>query len=165
MHAFGQKLGLNDLLREIQMATMPMSAHGSSESAMAAAKGYANADRLAQWQWQKFSEILTKNYSRDQLRAMWDAADEENLIRGGHMAAAPDKGLAALSPDQRATMDVLHQYGEELLQRARDAGMFDGEALPYWSPRMVLMVAEDGTYKRSGAPAPSVSTSPLIRPA
>ena len=42
-------------------------------------------------------------------------------------------------------MKVLHDYGENLLQRAKAAGMVDEDAgVPYWVPHMAAMIGADG---------------------
>ena len=58
------------------------------------------------------------------------------------------KGLDRLSPEERSAVEMLHNYGEELLQRAKDVGMFKGEGLPYWTPRMAAMLDANGDYTR-----------------
>jgi hypothetical protein len=115
------------MLGDLFLKVAPMSA--GSESARAVAKDFANAERLARWQWTRLDEMLRKNFTEDERRAMWEAADEENVER---QRAAADPayvrpeggGLERLNDQQRAAVETLHDYGEQLLQRARDAGMF-----------------------------------------
>jgi hypothetical protein len=77
-----------------------------SDQARAIAKDYANAERLARWQWTRFDEILRKNFDQSQRRAMWEAADEEDLERQRE-ASDPDHvrpegvGLDRLTPAER----------------------------------------------------------------
>ena len=127
-------------------AIMPMAA--GSEYARKIAKDYANADRLARWQWQQFDDLLTKNFSNDELIRMWNAGDEENEIRSGRMEAGPGKGLDSLPPKQREVIDKLTNYGEDLLERARQVGMFEGNGVPYWVPRVAVMIGENGEVWR-----------------
>lgn len=134
---------IDGMINEIQMAVTPMAAGSAKYKAIA--KDYANAERSSRWQWAKFDEILRANYSKEDLQKMWEAADEQNvLLQEGKSTAG--KGLDRLTQDQRKTMDTLHNYGEELLQRAKDTGMFTGEGLPYWTPRMAVMIGDDGEY-------------------
>lgn len=130
---------------EAKLFLGPMAA--GSDEARAVAKDYANRERLARWQWSKFDEVLEKNFTPDERKAMWEAADEENVMRQQGVTD-PERGLSRLSPEQRNVMDTLHNYGEDLLQRARDTGMFQGEGLPYWTPRMAVMIGDDGEYSR-----------------
>lgn len=130
----------NDLLLKLT----PMSV--GSERAQSLAKDYANADRLARWQWQKFDEILRTKFTPEERKAMWEAGDEENVLRQQGKTPGEGEGLNRLTQDQRDTMQVLHEYGEQLLQRAKDAGLFKGEGLPYWTPRIAVMIDEGGNY-------------------
>lgn len=58
------------------------------------------------------------------------------------------KGLDRLTPEERDAVEMLHQYGEEVLQRAKAVGMFKGDGLPYWTPRMAAMIDTNGEYSR-----------------
>lgn len=146
---------ISGITREIQLAVTPMAA--GAEKYKAIAKDYANAERLSRSQWARFDDVLKKNYSKDELAKMWEAADEQNvLLQQGKSTAG--KGLDRLTPEQRDTMNTLHNYGEALLQRAKDTGMFQGEGLPYWTPRMAVMIGDDGEYslpKQTGMPSGS----------
>ena len=134
-----------EFVSNLKRAVVPMG-EGSDE-AMAIAKKYANQERLAQSQWKRFDDILTKNFTPDQLAKMWNAADEENDLRREGTTDAT-KGLSRLEPDERNAVETLHTYGEELMERARENGMFEGEGVPYWTPRMAIMVGEDGEYSK-----------------
>ncbi len=136
---------VHKLVNDSLLSAAPMSA--GSDVARAVAKDYANAERLARWQWTKFDDVLRKNFTEAERKQMWEAADEQNVL----MQKGEDtkgKGLDRLNPAQRKVMDTLHDYGEGLLQRARDVGMFKGEGLPYWTPRMAVMIGADGEYLR-----------------
>jgi hypothetical protein len=139
----GQKVGtaFEQAVRDIQMKTTPMAA--GSDRAMAVAKDAANAMRKAQWQWSAFDDLLKRGYSKEQRESMWNAADEENDLRTNGIVD-PSKGLGRLTDDERNTVETLQQYGNSLLQRARDVGMFQGEGVAYWTPRMIAMIGEDG---------------------
>ena len=136
--------------QDLLLKVAPMST--GSERARAIAKDFANADRTARWQWNSFDELLKKNFSKEQLKTMWEAADEENVLR--QKGEKDDsRGLGRLDPKEREVVETLHQYGEELLQRAKEVGMFQGDGLPFWAPRMAVMLGDDGEYYRppSGA--------------
>jgi hypothetical protein len=136
--------------QDLLLKVAPMST--GSDQARAVAKDFANADRKARWQWNSFDDLLKKNFTEDQLKTMWEAADEENVLR--QQGKKDDsRGLGRLSPEERSVVETLHQYGEELLQRAKEVGMFQGEGLPFWAPRMAVMLGDDGEYYRPPAPA------------
>lgn len=128
-------------LRDLQMKTIPMAA--GSERAMAVAKDAANSMRRAAWQWGAFDDLLKKGYTKEQREKMWNAADEENDLRTQGITD-PNRGLGRLTDDERATVETLSQYGNKLLDRARAVGMFQGEGVAYWTPRMIAMIGEDG---------------------
>ncbi|KUY52373.1 hypothetical protein WS45_24960 [Burkholderia sp. RF2-non_BP3] len=132
---------MSDAVRDLQLKTTPMAA--GSDRAMAIAKDAANAMRKAAWQWTAFDDLLRKGYTPEQRERMWTAAEEENTLRTQGVTD-PARGLASLSEDERQTVDTLAQYGNALLDRARKIGMFQGEGVAYWTPRMVAMIGEDG---------------------
>lgn len=133
------------IVTDFRLATVPM-AEGS-DIARKVAKDYANQERRAQWQWNKFDEVLRKNFTEEQLEKMWNTADEENDLRRDGIQD-PTRGLGRLNDKERETVELLHAYGEQLMARARDTGMFEGDGVPYWTPRMAVMVGADGEYSR-----------------
>lgn len=139
----GQKAAavMGDAVRALQMKTIPMAA--GSERAMAIAKDAANSMRKAAWQWGAFDDLLRRGYTKEQRERMWNAAEEENTLRTQGISDNT-RGLGSLTDDERQTVETLSQYGNQLLQRARDVGMFQGEGVAYWTPRMVAMIGEDG---------------------
>jgi hypothetical protein len=128
------------------LKTVPMSL-GTPET-RTIAKDFANADRLASWQWGKFDDVLTKNYDEAQRRDMFNASDEQSVLLQQGKKVGADEGLNSLSPDERKTVETLQGYGDSLLQRARDTGMFEGEGIPSWTPRMAVMVDGRGGFTR-----------------
>lgn len=138
---------LSSVTDDVLMKSAPMSL--GTDQSRAIAKDYANAERKARWEWSRMDTVLKREYSEEQRESMWNAADEENLIRSrGESSDGTGKGLDSLPPDQRHTMDALHHYGEELMNRARAVGMFEGGGVPYWAPRMAVMVGADGEYAK-----------------
>ncbi len=133
------------MLSDLKLMTVPM-AEGS-DIARKTAKDYANQERKTQWQWKKFDDTLTKNFDEVQLKKMWDAADEENDLRREGVTD-DNRGLGRLNQKERAVVETFHAYGEELISRAKENGMFEGEGVPYWTPRMAVMVGESGEYSR-----------------
>lgn len=136
---------MDAIKHDIQIKIVPMAT--GTDRAMAIAKDFANADRMARWQWEKFDSTLKDNFTPEQRQKMWDAADEEDQMRRNevHEDQRKGKGLDSLAKDERDTMDTLTKHGENILQRARDVGMFKGDGVDYWVPRMVAMIGEDGT--------------------
>jgi diguanylate cyclase (GGDEF)-like protein len=161
---------LNAVTEDLQTKIVPMAA--GTDAARAIAKDFANADRLSRWQWSRFDDLLKKNYTPEQRAKMWDAAEDENLIRTQKLSDVErqNRGLSRLTPEERATMDTLHEYGEQLLQRAKDVGLFRGEGVEYWSPRIVTMIGADGQIttpksKSTTGPPSGPSRSPYTNPA
>ena len=136
---------------DAQLKTIPMAA--GTDAARAIAKDFANADRLSRWQWARFDDIIKKNYTPEQQQKMWDAGEEENQLRLEEVPQSEraGRGLDKLTPEERKTMDTLQEYGDALLARARDVGMFRGEGVKYWVPRMVAMIGKDGEVSRPKA--------------
>ena len=135
--------GYKKVKENIVESVAPMSV--GSDQARALAKDFANAERSTRWQWAMFDELLKSNFTPEQLEKMWIAGDQENVLRM-EGKKSKTKGLNSLSHEERVAVERLHSYGEELLQRAKDVGMFKGEGLPYWTPRMAVMIGEDGDY-------------------
>jgi GNAT superfamily N-acetyltransferase len=138
----------SEVRNDAMMKTAPMSAT-DNRKAQATAQKFANDIRLARVQWEKVRGHIEKNFTPEQREKMWNAADEENVERQKQAAdenyVRPEgTGLERLEPDERKAVQTLHEYGEELLKRAKGAGMFEGEGLPYWTPRMAVMIGEDG---------------------
>jgi len=123
----------------------PMSA--GSQRGKAIAQDWINKQRVAQYEWNRIDKILTKEFTPEQREKMWNAADEENDLR---MAGTvdPSRGLGRLSKDERAVVEGLHQYSKELWERAKQVGMVKGEGVPFWTPRQMVVYAEDGSFTR-----------------
>ena len=138
---------IRSLLDDALLKVAPMSVGTASDEARRIAKEYANADRLARWQWSLIDSKLHHDFTPEEREQMWNAADEQNeLLSLGK--STKGKGLDLLNAKQRAMMDQMHIYGEGLLQRARDVGLFKGEGVPYWTPRIAIMLDDQGEYSR-----------------
>lgn len=148
------------IIEDLQLKIAPMAA--GSERARAVAKDYANAERLARWQWSRFDERLKHEFTPAESRAMWEAADEENVLRQlGEDTKG--RGLDRLDEKQRKAVETLHQYANDLLAEAKDVGLYKGEGLPYWTPRMVADISADGEFA-SPREAGGASSSPYASP-
>lgn len=135
------KTALRSAASEVRQLVVPMS--DGAEAARAFAKDFANNTRRAESQWIAFDKVLTKHYTTAQLEKMWRAADEENDLRRDGKTSRT-KGLAGLDAGERATVELLHQYGEQLWQKAKDAGMVEGDGVAYWTPRVAARIVADG---------------------
>ena len=133
----------------VKMTVIPMAT--GEPNAQKIAKDFANDSRKATAQWTAFDNILRKNYTTEQLEAMWHAADAENDLRRAGKTSDTE-GINSLPPDQRETIDVLHQYGEALWKKAQDAGMVEGDGVAYWTPRMAAHIVADGSAERITTP-------------
>jgi hypothetical protein len=135
---------LRSAAHNIGMLVSPMTV--GTQKAQALAKDFANNMRVATAQWNAFDAVLRNNYNDAQLRKMWEAADQENDLRREGKTSST-KGLNSLPPDQRETVEVLHAYGEQLWQRAKQAGLVseDAEGVHYWTPRVAANIYADGS--------------------
>jgi hypothetical protein len=69
----------SNILREGQMFVAPMGA--GAEKARAVAQTFANDMRAARSSWQRMDDYIAKHFTEEQRKAMWEAADEENVER------------------------------------------------------------------------------------
>ena len=146
----------SDMKRNLYMMLIPMS-EGSMD-AKASAQKFMNDHRLAQSQWHRMDEYLTSKFTKSQREEMYNAADEQNvLMRQG--LPTEGKGLDRLNPDQRAVMEMMHNYAKELWKRAVDIGMVEGEGMPFWTPRMAVMIGDEGTFERPVAGGKKTSSN------
>jgi hypothetical protein len=129
------------VLTDMRVATVPMGT--GSEAAQKMATDFADQQRLASWQWNKFDQVLQEKFTPEQREKMWVAADRENDLRRDGKTSATE-GLNSLTPDERSTVETLHAYGEALWQRATDAGMVETTGVHYWTPRTAALISESG---------------------
>jgi hypothetical protein len=129
---------LFDMGRDLQMLVAPM-ATGTRDS-MAIAKDFANAMRRNRWEWSRIDGEIEKKFTPEQRRRMWDAADEESVLRQEGQTSE-HMGLATLTAEERAAVEEMHTRAQSAWLRARDLGMVEGEGLPAYTPRMVINVA------------------------
>ncbi len=134
----------------------PMSA--GTQKTRALAQEYANQERLATYQWGQMETAITKHFDEAQRTKMWNAADEQNELMQQNLPTA-GKGLDRLNPEERAAVEQLHKYGEELMLRAKAVGMFKGDGVPYWTPRMAVMLDANGDYSKPSSGDGKASSS------
>lgn len=65
--------------------------------------------------------------------------------------ATKGKGLDRLDPKSRDFVERLNAFSQELWERAKAAGLVDGEGLPYWMPRMFVNFGAEGEATRVGS--------------
>ena len=142
-------------IREAGLALIPMSM--GDQQAKSTAQKFANALRLGQHEWQNLDGYIATHFNKTQREAMWNAADEQNtLLQQGQPTEG--KGLDSLPADQRAVMQGMNDYSKVLFERAKAVGMVEGDGLPFWTPRMAVLVGDDGEYTKPGSGGKSRSS-------
>lgn len=136
-----------DIGNDLLMHVAPMS-QGTNQ-ARAIAKFFANGMRLARWHGNKMMEGLKKNFTHDQRRRMWEAADEESVLRQQGQPTE-GRGLSVLSPAERQAVLEQQADAQNVWNAAKDLGMVKGEGLPSYVPRMVVEMA-GGDIRRIGS--------------
>jgi hypothetical protein len=131
----------------MKMASVPM-ANGTPET-RAAAKDFANGMREARVIGGRQDDYLNKNFTPEQRARMWNTADEESVaLQEGR--SVEGIGLSRLPAEERKVVEAFQMESNATLQAARDVGMFKGEGLPSYMPRMVVAIASDGKASRLG---------------
>lgn len=136
----------------ILMGLSPMSL-GNDETRNAA-RNFSNALRASRHDFIGMDEVLKKNYTDKQAEAMWNAGDEQNDVLMQNRAPNPKEGLNLLPSDQHELMDTIQQMANEQLQEATRIGLFDGQGVKFWAPRMIALIDADGSVSapKSGEP-------------
>ena len=144
---FAKSIGLDHIVQEMQMKVAPMAARNATVESRAIAKEFMNARRQARQSWNEADKYIMNNFSHEDRRAMWDAADEESVaIQQGRPTTGI--GLDRLPPEQRAVVEMLQARGRKNFQEAKDLKMVEGEGLPSYAPRMLVRMSETGKPKR-----------------
>jgi hypothetical protein len=147
-----------DLVHDAQMLIAPM-AEGTPE-ARATAKDFANMMRLARYHGNRMMEGLKKTFSPEQRRKMWEAADEESVLRQKGEATA-GRGLSTLAPEERRAVLEQQADAQNVWQAAKDQGMVQGDGLPSYVPRMMVEMGRTGV-QRLGSGEDAVRSIPGI---
>src|SRR5258706_4626885 len=128
-----------------------------SQEAQATANDFANAMRRNRWEWSRVDQDIAKRFTPEQRKRMWDAADEESVLRQ-EGKTSEHMGLATLTPEEYAAVEDLQTRSQMAWLQARDLGMVEGEGLPAYTPRMVINVAamaeKDGRVSLNRLPDP-----------
>lgn len=133
-----------DLVHDAQMLVTPM-AEGTPE-ARATAKDFANMMRLARYHGNRMMDGLKKSFTPDQRRKMWEAADEESVLRQKGEGTA-GRGLQTLTSEERRAVLEQQADAQNVWQAAKDQGMVEGEGLPSYVPRMMVEMASTGAER------------------
>ncbi len=156
---------LFDIGRDIQMKIAPMAM--GAKDAMRLAKNFANAMRRNQMEWGRIDEYIKNTFDAEQRKRMWDAADEESVLRQ-EGRTSEHMGLATLTPEERGAVEMLQSRAQLAWLKARDLQMVEGEGLPSYTPRMIINAAEavkgDGAIPLNGLGANlRVRTAQMMR--
>ncbi|CAO3353104.1 transglycosylase SLT domain-containing protein [Azospirillum melinis] len=130
------------VVHDLQMFAVPM-ARGT-DATRAIAKDFANAERVARWRAARFDDALRKEFTAAQRRTMWEVADRVSVAEqtGGDVAAT---GWNELTPRQREALKAMRAWSEATWERAKAAGIVQGDGLPGYMPRLLVRVGADGT--------------------
>jgi hypothetical protein len=173
MHNLIERMGLGDVVRDLQMKFAPMTARDATVESRAAAKEFANELRRAQFETSHTDSALQKGFKPDELRAMWEAADEESVLRQ-RGEDTRGRGLDKLTSEQRAKVKELQDRASDTYEAAKDCGIIepDAEGLPSYVPRMIVMAGERGfeapSKQKGGLPLDAVgrnltTTTPNVK--
>ncbi len=144
----GRARNFADSLLSATVKTFNPMATGS-DRAQATAKDWANADRKARWRFQKLDEYAEKNFTLEQRQKMGEALDEMSVLTQSG-APTKGKGVDRLTPEERDYVERVNAMGAQVWQRAKDVGLVDGEGIPYYMPRSLVNVDDDGRVQRLG---------------
>jgi hypothetical protein len=173
IHNMVEGLGLGDAVRDLQMKIAPMTARDATIESRAAAKDFANYSRQAQWEQGRWDDLLKKEFKPEELKSMWEAADEESVLKQQGLETK-GVGLERLTPAQRDTVRMLQDRANEVFEAAKASGVVeaDAEGLPSYVPRMVVMAGESGfkqpSKTKEGMPLDTIgrnltSTTPNVK--
>lgn len=155
---------MDSTLRDTALGVNPMS-QGSIES-RALAKDYMNSVRLADWRYSEMFEKLTENFKPDDLKNMWEKMDETSVWAQKQQAKSKEPlsfddlakkaesagaGIYSLPKSQREIILALNNAATKLYDQAKDLEMVQGDGIPFWTPRMAVRIAEDGTINTPGS--------------
>lgn len=132
------RIGVGDIVSDIQMKTTPMAERNSSVRARAAAKDWANTMRVADFDVQTIVKELTKDFEAtpERLAAMWEAADRRGVaLRSGDKAAK----LEGLTPAEARIVEGLQERLTNAWNEAKLVGILgeEAEGLESYAPRIV----------------------------
>lgn len=146
---FSDTISASELFREIQMKVTPMAAENALTETRAAAKDFANEVRQARFTQNELVERVKKLATQAERREAYLAGDIESVALQNGLTpaevAAHGMGLSTLNPKMRRITDVLQQDNQAAFGDAVSVGVFQGPGLPSYTPRVVAMIAADGS--------------------
>lgn len=145
IHALGEAL---------KRGITPMAA--GTPRARAAAKDFANAMRQSRFEWNRVDKWIQDNFTPDQRRRMWEAADEQSVLEQEGSPIGPDEGLNRLAPEEREAVRALQDRALQSFRIAQSLDMVKGNPLPSYVPRMVVEMTSEGP-RRAGRPDAQVT--------
>ncbi len=94
--------------------------------------------RESRHNWGMVDASLVKNFTPEQRKRMWDAADQESVMLQNGEEVPEGEGLSGLSDLERNTVLNLQRRANAQFARAQELGMTHAEGLPSYVPRMVV---------------------------
>ena len=143
---FAKRLGVDEMVRDMQIRIAPMAARDATVTSRAIAKEFVNARRQSRENWNRADKYIMDNFDADARRRMWDAADEESVAIQ-QRRPTDGIGLDRLAPAEREVVETLQRYGQEAFNEAVGLKMVEGPGLPSYAPRMVVRMSE-GKFER-----------------
>lgn len=140
------RMGLGDVVRDLQIKLTPMAARDATIESRAAAKDFANQIQEARYTKTSLDDIIAKDFTQEQQKKMWEAADAESVaLQIGKPAV---NGLESLTPKERQFVKRIQKRADETFDEAKKLGIYEGdEKLPSYVTRLVLMNKGGGKYE------------------
>ena len=151
---FSKKIGVDELVRNLQMKTSPMAVRDATVESRAIAKEFMNARRQSRQAWNQADKYITDNFTPEQRKRMWEAADEQSVAMQRGMSTE-GIGLDRLPAAERSVVEMLQGRGVRNLKAMSDLRMIDTEGLPSYAPRMIVRMAE-GKYEHGAGPGAEI---------
>jgi N12 class adenine-specific DNA methylase len=148
--AYADSIGVNEIIRGLQMKAVPMAARDASVEARVITKEYMNWYRQSRHDWNNVDKRIMDNFPADRRRAMWEAADEQSVAMQQGLPTA-GIGLDRLPANERAVVDVLQNRGASNFAEARSLKMIQTAGLPSYAPRMLVRMSNGEAEIGAGA--------------
>lgn len=127
------------------MSAIPRDAKGRKTAegryAQATSADAAQAMRAADIQWGLVDKVLA-SFPVEAQRRMYEAADEENVLRERQKTPGKSEGLNRLNPEERKAVTDLHDAADKRWPLLRALKMTTREEpMAFWTPRMIVDMA------------------------
>lgn len=137
-----------DVGADIRLALNPMAA--GTPRAQAEAKDFANGMREIAWSHGRVDKFLADTFTREERQFMYDAADEERVMRGRGQEPGPGEGKSRLPANLRAVVDELQARADDAFTRAQALGMVKGDGQQSYVPAMLVDVSQGKISRLKG---------------